>query len=88
MAAPKNRKKEVFRPSPLVKRIIPCQGGWAYITDELGKTHHLMVDSEEFAEICAKSDIFFEGKISDELNSLGWNHILTRMSDFSSEETP
>ena len=88
MAAPKNRKKEVFQPSRAVKRIIPCLAGWAFITDELGKTHHLKVDSDEFSEICLKADEFFDGLISRELQNLGWSHVTQRMTDLSSEALP
>ena len=79
MAAPKLKKNETFQPSRDSNRIIPCQGGFAYISDQFGKTRHLKVESDQFAKICLEVDEFFDGKISKELANLGWTFVLDNM---------
>jgi len=76
---PRPKKQEAFQPSRETSRIIPCEAGYAYISDQFGKTRHLKRDSEEFIQACISADEFFDGKITSELMSLNWTTVLERM---------
>lgn len=79
MGAPKNKKVAEFQPSRDSSRIIPCKGGFAYISDQFGKTRHLKIDSDEFATVCISADQYFDGKILKELAGLGWFQVIENM---------
>ena len=79
MASGRKGKEVPFQPSGEVSRIIPCRGGHAYLSDHLGRTHHLKYDSDDFAELCVQEDEFFSGKIVEELMGLGWTNVVDNM---------
>jgi hypothetical protein len=85
MGAPKRKKVAEFQPSRDSNRIIPCKGGFAYISDQFGRTRHLKIDSDEFATTCISTDEYFEGKVLKELAFLGWSHVIENMERLSSE---
>jgi hypothetical protein len=64
-------------------------GTWAYLFDHLGKTQHLSRNSEEFAVKCKETDEVMNGKITAELENLGWTDVIERMNgDAESSEEP
>jgi hypothetical protein len=76
----RKKVKEVYQPSGDVRRIVSlCNGEWAYIADELGKNHHLKTSSDEFAEKCRAVDEALGGRITRELQQLGWDFVLDKM---------
>lgn len=90
MAGPKLKKHIPFQPSGDTTRIVSLGGGmWAYLFDHLGKTQHLPRNSEEFAARCWETDEAMNGKITAELESLGWTDVIERMNGNveSSEES-
>lgn len=87
MASKRTTKVHEFQPSREINRIMPCKGGYAYISDQFGKTHHLKFDSEQFAEVCLSADNYFEGRITKELEKLGWNSVLQLMDIVSARQS-
>lgn len=75
----KKEKLGAFQPSGDVSRIIPCQGGWAYISDHNGRNHHLKIEEEEFIRVARETDEALNGKIKRELEALGWTQVLEAM---------
>lgn len=71
MASPRKKTQE-YQWSGEIRRIIPLRNNGARIQDEKGKSRTFKRDSSEFAAECARLDAIMEGKISDELESLGW----------------
>jgi len=81
MAGPKLKKNIPFQPSGDTTRIVSLGGGtWAYLFDHLGKTQHLPRNSEEFAAKCKETDEAMNGKITAELEALGWTDVIERMN--------
>ena len=72
-------KVGVFQCSPDVKRIIPCQANYAYISTHLGKLLHLPRTSDAFVEACKETDQALGGRITQELTTLGWTEVLEAM---------
>jgi hypothetical protein len=72
MATKRKTKEMPFQPAGGSRRVIPLQGGWAYLFDHLGKRRHMKRDSVEFAQLVAAEDEFFKGKIKAEIDALGW----------------
>jgi hypothetical protein len=90
MAGPKLKKNVPFQPSGDTTRVVSLGGGtWAYLFDHLGKTQHLSRNSEEFAVKCKETDEVMNGKITAELENLGWTDVIERMNgDAESSEEP
>ena len=76
MAGSRNKTSAQFQPSGETKRIVGLGGGYAYLFDHKGKTHHLPRTSPEFVSLCATEDEHFEGRIVRELEALGWTEVL------------
>lgn len=54
-----------FVPSPLVRRIVPLNGGaHAYVLDEHGKNRHWKTSDPAFVAELARLDGVFEGRIA------------------------
>lgn len=71
MAGPRKKTQE-YQWSGEIRRIIPPRSNGARIQDEKGKSHTFKRDSEEFAAECARLDEIMDGKITAELELLGW----------------
>lgn len=72
MAGPK-KKQQAYQWSGDVSRIIPlAQGTRARITDEFGKSHTFARDSVEYQAEVERLDALMDGKITRELQQLGW----------------
>jgi hypothetical protein len=63
-----------------VRRIIPCQNGYCYVNDENGKSPHMKRDSEQFYTLAKHLDEVMNGKITKELEDLGWTEQLERLA--------
>lgn len=72
-------KKGEYEWSGDVSRIIPLKNNFCYVQDEKGKLHHLKRDSSEFYELIKSLDNIMNGKITRELNQLGWNEQLAEL---------
>ena len=68
----KNKKLLEYQWSGDVSRIIPLGNNTARLTNELGKSYNYDRDSIQFKEECERLDTIMEGKISRELQQLGW----------------
>jgi hypothetical protein len=90
VAAPKLKKDVPFQPSGDTTRVISLGGAtWAYLFDHLGKTQHLPRNSEDFAAKCKETDEAMNGKITAELENLGWTDVIERMNgNVESSEEP
>lgn len=76
------RKDDSFQPSGESKRIIPLnEGKNAYLKDFNGKTLRFDRYSDEFIAACILNDEKMLGKITRELELLGWTDILEKMND-------
>lgn len=67
------KKSAEYQWSGDIRRIIPLASNNARITNELGKSAHYSRDSQSFKEECERLDAIMNGKISRELEELGWN---------------
>jgi hypothetical protein len=84
---PKAKKDLPYQPSGEVRRIVSLANGtWAYITDELGKLHHLEVSSQDFLDKCLALDENFGGRATRELTTLGWTDVLDRLKNSGESE--
>ena len=66
-------KPEQYQYSSEVKRVIPLGGGeYCYISDENGKSKHYKRGSDEYINEIMRLDPIMNGKITKELEDLGW----------------
>ena len=75
------KQKGQYEWSGEINRIIPLKNDYCYIQDEKGKLHHLQRNSDEAISLMKSLDQIMEGKISRELESLGWNSILAEVTE-------
>jgi hypothetical protein len=89
MAGPRGNKKQApFQPSGETTRVVSLgKGTWAYVFDAKGKTHHIKRDSEEMVSVCAENDETLGGKITRDLEKLGWTDIIEKMSGSAPVDT-
>jgi hypothetical protein len=81
MAAPKKKNDGTFHPSPDTKRVVSLnKGTWAYVFDGKGKKHHVKRSSELMIIVCKQADTDLNGRITAELEELGWIDVLERMA--------
>lgn len=82
MAGPRGNKKQApFQPSGETTRVVSLGNEtWAYVFDAKGKTHHIKRDSDEMISLCVENDEALGGKITRDLQKLGWEDILEKMS--------
>lgn len=74
--ASKKLKKGEYEWSGEISRIIPLKNNYCYVQDEKGKLHHLKRDSVEFYALAKRLNEIMEGKITRELEKLGWKEQL------------
>jgi hypothetical protein len=74
MGKPGNKKgkKGEYEWSGEISRIIPLRNNYCYVQDEKGKLHHIKRDSTEFYALAKHLNEIMEGKITRELEQLGW----------------
>lgn len=69
----KTKDSSIYQWSGDIRRIIPMGGGlYARVTNELGKSTNYERDSEAFRTECKRLDEIMNGKITRELEELGW----------------
>ena len=74
-------KKGEFEWSSEIRRIIPLREDYVYISDEKGKLHHLKKSSDKYVELLKHLDAVMVGKITRELEALGWEDSLQALND-------
>ena len=72
----KKVKKGEYEWSGEITRIIPLKNNYCYVQDEKGKLHHLKRDSIEFYALANRLNEIMDGKITRELENLGWSEQL------------
>jgi hypothetical protein len=76
-------KKGEYEWSSDLRRIIPLKNNYCYVNDDKGKTLHLERDSEEFYAIIKRVDEVMNGRITKELQDLGWDRQLEKLGNLN-----
>ena len=82
-------KEAPYQPSGEVNRVVSLGGGtYAYVFDAKGKTHHVKRDSDEMVAVCRETVAAMGGKVSAQLEAMGWTDVLEKMSAEPVSEEP